>query len=685
MKKSLLSLVAILGFGLTAGSTTVDMTFSTLGYSNAQDVTEVKVDDVITLTFASGSNSNSPKYYSTGNAIRLYGGNKMTVSAESGYVITEFVVTTPTGSNALNSSSSVTEGTLSISGGTGTWTGNNVSSVTLTQGGTSGHARLQTISVTYTTTAPKTVDDVDIDYILVNGKAKVTLTCATDGAEIYYGESEDDVTTLYSAPFIVDHNTTIYAQGVKGDDKGAVANKAIEVPAIYSSLKALVDEATEGAEVFVEGNLEVLYVNGDYVMVTDGTNNALVYQYGETLTEGQKINSMTGKITMYGKLCELTGVTLTFGGEGATYTAKEMTSLEGINYNDMLFDELVFKGSNVSGISGKNATLTLGGRTIALYNTFGIDLEEIDNADVTGFVWRYNDNLQIAPVSITGGKVVEYVATPVIEPASTELRVGDLITITCDTPGAAIFYTLDGTDPTEESIPYEDPIEFTETCTVKARAYNRSSMTDLEPSEIAEAVYTLFDPNKPVTTETTFDFTTCEGIKFAEGFELPTVQSTGTNINGEPFSKDDVTVTVIDGSGTAARIWKTSSSLELRLYKNDAIVVAAPEGYVVTKIEYTLTSGALALASDQNGTYSGGTWTAAEDAESASVKFDVTTSAKITKMVVTIDQTTGIEDVDAVEEVAPVYYTLQGVKVAQPESGLYIVVRGNKVTKEVIR
>lgn len=36
-------------------------------------------------------------------------------------------------------------------------------------------------------------------------------------------------------------------------------------------------------------------------------------------------------------------------------------------------------------------------------------------------------------------------------------------------------------------------------------------------------------------------------------------------------------------------------------------------------------------------------------------------------------------------DAAPVYYNLQGVRVANPENGLYIVVRGSKVTKEVIR
>ena len=40
-----------------------------------------------------------------------------------------------------------------------------------------------------------------------------------------------------------------------------------------------------------------------------------------------------------------------------------------------------------------------------------------------------------------------------------------------------------------------------------------------------------------------------------------------------------------------------------------------------------------------------------------------------------------VEDAD----VAPVYYNLQGVQVTNPENGIYIVKRGNKITKEYIR
>ncbi len=51
-----------------------------------------------------------------------------------------------------------------------------------------------------------------------------------------------------------------------------------------------------------------------------------------------------------------------------------------------------------------------------------------------------------------------------------------------------------------------------------------------------------------------------------------------------------------------------------------------------------------------------------------------------------VDNAVGIEAVNAAAQAeAPVYYNLQGMKVAQPANGLYIVVRGNKVTKELVK
>lgn len=66
-----------------------------------------------------------------------------------------------------------------------------------------------------------------------------------------------------------------------------------------------------------------------------------------------------------------------------------------------------------------------------------------------------------------------------------------------------------------------------------------------------------------------------------------------------------------------------------------------------------------------------GTWTFTFDAEALTLS-------------VTAGEA-GIDSVIAEENAAPVYYNLQGVKVANPENGIYVVRQGNKVSKVLVK
>lgn len=127
------------------GEKTEAFDFSKQGYSNAEELTEVKVNDYITLYFSIGSNdSHSPKYYDTGNAARLYGGNTLNVKGTNAVITSVTFITTD--GNKLHRESAASKGTLDVAGQT--WTGQ-TKSVTFTQGGTSGHARVQKLEITY--------------------------------------------------------------------------------------------------------------------------------------------------------------------------------------------------------------------------------------------------------------------------------------------------------------------------------------------------------------------------------------------------------------------------------------------------------------------------------------------------------------------------------------------------------
>lgn len=72
-----------------------------------------------------------------------------------------------------------------------------------------------------------------------------------------------------------------------------------------------------------------------------------------------------------------------------------------------------------------------------------------------------------------------------------------------------------------------------------------------------------------------------------------------------------------------------------------------------------------------------------EDLQTGSVVFTFDNNTKQLK--IEKGGSDGIGSIEAEENVAPVYYNLQGVRVDTPANGLYIVVRGDKVAKEIVK
>lgn len=123
------------------GPTTVVIDLSKQKFTNNQEIKEV-TSGPVSLIFNKGTNTNNPpKYYTTGTAVRLYGGNTMTVSSSKTIVKVELTFDTEEkGKNAIT--------TEPLTYSDGTWTGES-NSIKFTVGGTTGHRRVQKVSVTY--------------------------------------------------------------------------------------------------------------------------------------------------------------------------------------------------------------------------------------------------------------------------------------------------------------------------------------------------------------------------------------------------------------------------------------------------------------------------------------------------------------------------------------------------------
>ena len=124
-------------------------------------------------------------------------------------------------------------------------------------------------------------------------------------------------------------------------------------------------------------------------------------------------------------------------------------------------------------------------------------ISSINNREVT---FRSSESGQIRMLSISINYTInEYIevspASPIL-PESCDFIGSKTIEITNNTEGATIYYTTDGTEPSESSTQYTGPFTITETTTVKAVA-----IKDGIASAVSEAIYSLV-VNQPTSTIT---------------------------------------------------------------------------------------------------------------------------------------------------------------------------------------
>jgi len=84
-------------------------------------------------------------------------------------------------------------------------------------------------------------------------------------------------------------------------------------------------------------------------------------------------------------------------------------------------------------------------------------------------------------------QVTHTIATPAFDPDEGTYTGPQTVTITCATPGATIRYTTDGTEPTESSTVYTEPVTVSQSLTLKAKAWK----TDWFPSIVKRAEYVI--------------------------------------------------------------------------------------------------------------------------------------------------------------------------------------------------
>lgn len=300
---------------------------------------------------------------------------------------------------------------------------------------------------------------------------------------------------------------------------------------------------------------------------------------------------------------------------------------------------------------------------------------------------EFTSGSQIVSYDITG--VVESVAAPTFDPEAGAVAKGTEVTIATATEGASIYYTLDGTEPTAASTLYSAPVVVNDALTIKAIAVKEG----MKDSEVATASYVI--KSDVSTTGAQFNFTDPSTLTPAYTLEQATDDGTTGNklidVKDVTFTKDGISL-VTTGTGTAPRLYyqTKNEAWSYRIYKNSTLTISCSDSQSLVSIVFDTQTSSYATALG-NATFSTGAYNKDEKTLNLgdgvkSVTITPGATIGFNGIAVNYSGTSAVSDI-AVEEAEgeAVYYNLQGVRVANPENGLYIRVQGKKAVKVLVR
>ncbi|MBD5225692.1 MAG: hypothetical protein HDS68_06995 [Bacteroidales bacterium] len=365
-------------------------------------------------------------------------------------------------------------------------------------------------------------------------------------------------------------------------------------------------------------------------------------------------------------------------------------------------------GVNITAVSGKNYTMEQDGEEVALYDQFGINPATGENLTVIGIYATYNGTPQVQPIEVTdeSGVVIEKVVNPVFSPAAGAVFAGTAVTITTATEGAAIYFTTDGSEPTEASTLYTEPIEISEATTIKAIAVKEG----FEASDVVEAEFTIREPGQykgefdtfnggePKTTYGTY--TNATGWTAENSAILSGNEEGAADSNPKYGFIGDPTTLAVCINGKTTAVGKIVSPLLTGGIKDLTFRYGLP--FADTKIDFTVTvysADGEVVATEK---------VAPESVEkgvaydfSMEVKYSddfrieivnncpsESTSNKDRTAIWNLTweaYTSAVAGVEAADNAPVEYFNLQGVRVVNPEGGIFIRRQGNKVEKVVVR
>lgn len=300
----------------------------------------------------------------------------------------------------------------------------------------------------------------------------VSITCSDADAVIRYttdGSVPTENSTVYSAPFTVNTTTTVKAKAWKtGMSPSFVATTTISFPEQVTNIAAFKANASSSAQQIMS-DVTFVFRSEHYMFVEDNSAALLIYDNSGVITttynEGDVIEGgLFGSYQLYNGMVELIPSHNANAATGTpvTVTPTVATVSNVINDYATVYESRLVRLNDVVFIDAE--TFVQNGDTMSIrdrFSTVDVEISAGDHADVIGFVsYSTQYGYQIYPRD--NNDIIISVLETVATPEFSFQRDGEFyrMTLTCATEGASMYYTIDGTDPDENSYAYTDEVPF---------------------------------------------------------------------------------------------------------------------------------------------------------------------------------------------------------------------------------
>lgn len=610
--------------GLFAYAATETYNCSVLGDANVNPLSSVTVGQV-TFTFAKGgNNNNAPAYYTNGSDIRMYANNTMTVTAAEGYKIDKLVFTYTTGWNQIGKMSA-TLGNVEQDETGLTWTGE-ASSFTMT---VSDKAEL---GADTNKAGQFRFTSVEVTYSEGDGETdpdqpgQDSNTVVLNGWNNYTWTGDGNGWTANVKGFTITTNKAESTTDMVTPDQWSIR--------VYSgaSITLTAPEGVKFAEILVGLDSNTKGYAGVAEGWTSTTGSSSDMKFTMTSATAQNSITFSGADSKQLRIASITVYT-----EG-DYTEPEVPETPTPEGELTVAQALAYFTSGqplptgnvkVKGIISEitEVSADYGNATFTIKDA----LSDANGLQVYRTKWIDGENFTGNEIAAGGVILVEGILK--LYNGTRELSNGVVISYDGES----------GETPEQPDEPVGESVTF-----------NFADITSLTPA---------YDPNAEAeydVTDTTFE----AGIITLEG-------------------------TAAEGANNKPRLYKaTSGAWTYRFYKDNTITIACDDSdYLITSIVFKATNLDKPSVVFTNGTYANGTFTPTNNGvEYMTISKNATgDNPTITSITVYYSDKAGVEGVEADNNAPVEFFNLQGIRVANPENGIFIRRQGNSVTKVLVK